>query len=135
MAAQKGNKTAEKWTKVTTLKLLSRILLDVKKDKIFYLGIALAQIDLYPQIWEHWQTKFKDDTDVIVAIKRVESQIEANLLQQSATNKINATIAIFVLKNKYKWSDKQEIDHTSKGESIVWQENKTYKNEDGRGDS
>jgi|GEM_PF-1124126 len=133
MAARRGNKTAEKWDKNTTLKTLGKLLLVIKADKIFYLGIALAQIDLYPQIWADWNEKFKDDTDVSVAIKRIEAQVEGNLLQQSATNKINATIAIFVLKNKYKWSDKQEIDHTSKGESIVWNENKTYT--DGKGKS
>lgn len=133
MAAKKGNKTAEKWTKEITLKSLRELEANVKADKIFYLGIALAQLDLYPQIWADWQVKFKDDNDVSVALKRVEAQVEANLLLQAGTNKINATIAIFVLKNKYKWSDKQEIDHTSKGESIVWNENKTYAN--GKGES
>jgi len=126
MAAKKGNKTAEKWTRQNTLKILDEILENVKHDKIFYLGVALAQIDLYSELWSFWINKFKGDDDVFQAIKRVEAQIESNLLLQAGTNKINATIAIFVLKNKYKWSDKQEIDHTSKGESIVWNENKTY---------
>lgn len=126
MAAKKGNKYAEKWDKKTVLKTLNHLLHLIKTDKIFYLTIALAQIELYADIWNDWSKKFEDDKEVSLAIKMVEGQLEANLLQLSATNKINATIAIFVLKNKYKWSDKQEIDHTSKGESIVWQENKTY---------
>lgn len=40
----------------------------------------------------------------------------------------DTTAAIFWLKNrqpKY-WRDKQEIDHTSAGERIVWNETKTY---------
>ena len=126
MGAKKGNKTAEKWDKIKTLKALNQILYDVEKDKIVYLGIALAKIDLYADVWAYWLDKFENDTDVFRAIKRVESKIESNLLQQALGNKINSSVAIFVLKNKYKWSDRQEIDHTSKGESIVWEENKNY---------
>jgi len=126
MAAKKGNTNAEKWTKDEVLKCLSVIYQKVKKDKTFYLGVALAQLDLYPELWSVWSKKFDEDKIVFQAIKKIEAQIEANLLQLAGSNKMNTAIAIFVLKNKYKWSDKQEIDHTSKGESIVWQENKTY---------
>lgn len=124
--AQKGNKNAEKYSKEVVLKHLSTILKSVKTEKIFYIGVALVELDLYPEIWSIWSKKFEDDILVIQAIKRVEAQIEANILRLAGTNQMNTAIAIFVLKNKYKWSDKQEIDHTSRGESIVWQENKTY---------
>jgi hypothetical protein len=126
MAAKKGNKYAEKWDKITVLEALNSIYADVEKNRIFYLGVTLANIDLYNTIWTDWQDKFREDKEVSQAIKRIEAKIEANLLSQAASNKINATIAIFVLKNKYKWSDKQEIDHTSKGESIIWNEVKQY---------
>ena len=126
MAAKKANKYAEKWDKLTVLKVLNQIFQNVKDDKIVYLGIALANINLYSDIWNDWSNKFKEEKEVSLSIKTVEGQIEANLLSQAFENKINSTIAIFVLKNKYKWSDKQEIDHTSKGESIVWNEIKNY---------
>lgn len=42
---------------------------------------------------------------------KVENSYEKHLLSSSATG------AIFALKN-FGWSDKQEIDHTTKGESI-----------------
>lgn len=40
----------------------------------------------------------------------------------------DTTAAIFWLKNRKpkEWRDKQEIDHTSGGEKIVWMETKTY---------
>lgn len=126
MAGKKGNKNAEKWTKDIILDHLNRIFNDVEDNKIFYLGVALANVDLYSDIWGHWQDKFKGDIVVFRAIKRIEAKIEANLLSQAANNKINATIAIFVLKNKYKWSDKQEFDHTTQGDKITWNEVKTY---------
>lgn len=124
--AQKGNKNAEKWNRIEVLKNLSVIQTKVKKNKVFYLGVILAEIGLYHQIWSEWTAKFVDDNVVSDIIKKIEAQIEANLLQLAGSNKMNTAIAIFVLKNKYRWSDKQEIDHTSKGESIVWNETKTY---------
>lgn len=126
MAAKKGNKYAEKWDKPSVLRALNSIYGDVENNKIVYLGIAIANINLYSDVWVHWQEKFSDDREVIRAVKRIEAKIEANLLSQALTNKVNSAVAIFVLKNKYKWSDKQEVDHTSKGESIVWNEVKTY---------
>lgn len=126
MAAKKGNKYAEKWTKVQVIKALTQIHNYVIAEKVFYLAVALTENKLYTDIWNDWTIKFKEDREVSLAIKMIEAKIEANLLSQAAHNKINATIAIFVLKNKYKWSDKQEIDHTSKGESITWNEVKTY---------
>lgn len=126
MPAKKNNKYAEKWPKASVLYHLENIYNDVRDNKIFYLGVALANEELYADIWQYWLEKWGKDEEVFRLTKRIEAKLEANLISQSAHNKINATIAIFVLKNKYKWSDKQEIDHTSKGESIVWNEVKTY---------
>jgi hypothetical protein len=126
MAAKKGNKHAEKWDKVQTLKALNELLYEIEKKKIVYLGIALANLELYSDLWAYWQEKFDGDTEVFRAVKRIEAKVEANLLCQALTNKVNASVAIFVLKNKYKWSDKQEIDHTTQGDKITWNEVKTY---------
>lgn len=54
------------------------------------------------------------------ALTKIEQQYENQLFER------NPAGAIFALKN-FGWRDKQEIDHTSKGESIVWNEVKTYK--------
>ncbi|RAJ24985.1 terminase small subunit [Pedobacter cryoconitis] len=126
MAAKRGNNYAEKWNKTTVIKALNKIYFHVEDNKVVYLAISLVDSELYPDIWQYWTTKFKDDDEVIRAIKRIEAKIEANLLSQALTNKVNATVAIFVLKNKYKWSDKQEIDHTTGGDKITWNEEKTY---------
>lgn len=126
MGAKKGNANAEKWTKQVVIDHLDRILVDVEENKIVYLGIALANIGLYSDLWNDWTIKFKTDKIVSLTIKRIESKIEANLLSQALLSKVNSAVAIFVLKNKYKWSDKQEIDHTTGGNPIQWNETKTY---------
>lgn len=126
MAAKKANKYAEKWTKVEVIKALTHLNNYVITQNSFYLGSVLAENKLYNDIWQYWKDKFFEDDEVIRAIKRIEDLIESHLLQQAAHNKINATIAIFVLKNNYKWSDKQEIEHTTQGEKITWHEVKSY---------
>lgn len=126
MAAKKGNRYAEKWTKQVVLDHLQQIFQDVEDNKLVYLGIAVANIGLYNDIWADWVTKFGGVDEVSRLIKRIEAKIEANLLSEALTNKVNSAIAIFVLKNKYKWSDKQEIDHTTGGDKITWNEVKTY---------
>lgn len=132
MAAKKGNNYAEKWTKQVVIDHLAQILHDVQENRIVYLGIALANIDLYSEVWNDWSNKFSADKQVSLAIKKVESKIEANLLSQALSSKVNPAVAIFVLKNKYKWSDKQEVDHTSGGNPIQWVENRTYQDQAGK---
>lgn len=47
MAAKKGNKYAEVWSKPVVLHYLEQIYDDVENNKLVYLGIALANIGLY----------------------------------------------------------------------------------------
>jgi hypothetical protein len=119
MAAKKNNKYAEKWQKVDVLNHLNNIYDDVHDNKVFYLGVALANADLYDDIWQYWIRKFGSDNDVFRLIKRIDAKIEANLVTRLLSNQSNAAGVIFILKNKHRMADKQEIDHTSKGESIT----------------
>jgi len=79
----------------------------------------LANFRLYPQIWSEWRDKFEDDKIVSEAIKRVDNLVETNLVMRLLDNKCNAAGAIFILKNRHRMADKQEVDHTSKGESLA----------------
>lgn len=51
-------------------------------------------------------------------IKRAKIRCENWVEEGALTNRINATSAIFNLKNNYGWKDKTEQDITSNGESI-----------------
>ena len=119
MAAPKKNNNAEKWNKQTVTKALTEIEDFVTKEKSVYLAAALANFRLYPQIWSEWRDKFEDDKIVSEAIKRVDNLVETNLVMRLLDNKCNAAGAIFILKNRHRMADKQEVDHTSKGESLA----------------
>lgn len=118
MPAHKGNTTAEKWTVETVLPLLEKIESYAKKPSCMYIGSALVKVDLYKDIWRHWKNKFSDNDDVLRTIKRIEQIFENKLFEKALTGKVNATVAIFGLKNNHKWRDKHEIDHTTAGESL-----------------
>jgi len=126
MAAPRKNKNAEKWTKQTVTNALEYIEDFVIKEKSVYLAAALVNFKYYPQIWSEWRDKFEHDKVVSELIKRVDARIESNLVTRLLNNQCNAAGAIFILKNRHRMADKQEVDHTSKGESIVWNEVKTY---------
>ncbi|WP_316817298.1 terminase small subunit [Pedobacter nyackensis] len=134
MAAKKGNKYAEKWTKQVVLDHLQQIFEDVEENKLVYLAVALTNLGLYSDIWADWKTKFDSVDEVSRLIKRIESKIEANLVTRLLNNQCNAAGAIFILKNKHRMSDKQEIDHTSAGQPFTINITKTYKS-DSEGDS
>jgi hypothetical protein len=131
MAAKKGNKYAEKWTKQVVLDHLAQILQDIEDNKLVYLAVALTNLGLYSEIWSIWSNKFGDDKEVYQLIKRIESKIESNLVTRLLNNQCNAAGAIFILKNKHRMSDKQEIDHTTAGQPFSISITKTYKSDEG----
>ncbi|MCA9368211.1 hypothetical protein KC887_08230, partial [Candidatus Kaiserbacteria bacterium] len=73
-------------------------------------GDALDRCDLYPQIWSYWLEKFADDPEVFEAIKRIEGKMENKVVKNALKGDANATMSIFVLKNKHDWKDKTEAD-------------------------
>lgn len=119
MAAPRKNKNAEKWNKQTVTKALIEIEDYIIAEKSVYLAAALVNFRLYPQIWSEWRDKFEDDRIVSEAIKHIDALIETNLVTRLLNNQCNAAGAIFILKNRHRMADKQEVDHTSKGESLA----------------
>ena len=110
-----GNKNAEKWTEKNVTSLLSKLLLKVEEDNVPDIGSALKIFGLQKTNWNYFQAKFKDNETVISLIKRIEDTTETNLVEASLSGKVKETMAIFVLKSKYKWIDKQVIETEQKG--------------------
>lgn len=129
MAAKKGNKYAEKWTKNEVMKMINAVYVYSQNNSTFYLNTALRQFELYADIWRHWKQRFEEDFEVIRAIKRVEDLIQENLYNGALVNRFNPTMAIFGLKNNWGWKDKieQNIDHTTQGQPLQINITKTYK--------
>jgi hypothetical protein len=110
-----GNKNAEKWTEENVSSLLSALLQNIEENELPYIGSALKIIGLHKITWTYFQTKFKDNETVLYLIKRIEETTETNLVEAALSGKVKETMAIFVLKSKYKWIDKQVIETEQKG--------------------
>lgn len=118
MPAPKGNKNAETWTREAVIEQLAKIEAEAKKPSCLWLGSALVKVGLYRELWSYWSEKFKGDDVVFQTIKRIDQYFEDRLFAKAAKGDLNATIAIFGLKNNHGWTDKKDVDVTTKGESI-----------------
>lgn len=125
MAAEIGNKYAEKWTKEAVMDTLKVMYESAKMPGIYYIGSALAQVGLYNQWYSEMAEKFKEDEEVSEMIKRIDQAFESKLVGKTLQGDLNPTMAIFTLKNKHQWKDKQEIDQNT-NMNIVWNEERTY---------
>ena len=116
MAAPKGNKFAKKWTEETTLNKLNEVLTYCKNNpKNYHLGYALIECDVYPDWWAYIANTFEDNEEVFRAIKKVEVLLEQRIINSTLTGDIkSAAMAIFYLKNKHGYKDKQEVDQTNR---------------------
>lgn len=111
MAAELGNKYAEKWTRDAVLEILAQILELSKDKKVFYIGSALAKVGLYHEWYSYVADKFKDDIEVFHTIKNIDQVFEAKLVDNTLEGELNPTMAIFTLKNKHEWKDKVETEN------------------------
>lgn len=120
MPAAEGNKYAEKWTKEAALEFLGTALEKAKTKGVYHLGGMLVDLGHYPQLWAYLSSTFKQDKEVFEAIKKVESALEAKIVQDSLTGDIKGqTMAIFYLKNKHGYVDKQEVDQTVRNVEVT----------------
>jgi hypothetical protein len=104
-----GNKEAEKWTKDIAESFLLQAL-ELSKTEITLTNIANT-LDTYPDVFEFIVNKFPDFRTIK---SRIEKHIENNTYQKALHSEINATVAIFGLKNNHGWKDKTEVEQTTK---------------------
>lgn len=122
----KGNKAAEKWTVETVLQKLDEMWQVVATDDeggkprnpirandIKTLAEVCLMCGVGRDTWAYFSDKFKDEPAVLRIIKNIEWVLEQRVIYSGQT------MDIFVLKNKYGFSDRQELDHTTKGKEIA----------------
>lgn len=128
MAAEEGNKYAEKWTNVTALEAIAKVHgWSLTHHDNYHIGYALTQNGLYPEIWSYFTEKFEDDPEVFQAIKNLEQLYEQRIVNNTITGKAkSAAMAIFYLKNKHGYEDKHQHEGGDPNKPINWQEVKTY---------
>jgi hypothetical protein len=67
-----------------------------------------------------WREKFKDKSRFSDTIKKIDEELENRLFKFALVNKVNATMAIFSLKNNFGWKDKTETELTGKdGKDLI----------------
>lgn len=112
MAAAKGNKYAEKWTEETALEFISKVhQYNIDHKDNYHLGLALIENDGYPDLWAYLAKTFAENDKVFRALKQVEQYLESRIINSTISGEAkSAAMAIFYLKNKHGYVDKQELD-------------------------
>ena len=119
MAAKKGNNYAEKWTLKETEKLAKKAL-DAVDSETFFISTIAEKCGIYRELFVYLMKKFNEENEVFHTLKRMHNKCESIIWEKAAGGEIDKTIAIFALKSLHGLMEtsKQEIDHTTDGESI-----------------
>lgn len=124
MEFKEGNKAAEKWTEETVMPILQSMVKTltegledvngnlVRANDIKLSGEIRLMYGVTKQRWSEWREKFKENAIVSDLIEQIDEILECRLIYSGGR------MDEFVLKNKYGYADKQEVDHTTKGESF-----------------
>lgn len=87
--------------------MLERVLTD---NDVVYIGQLFEDRPYSRQRYSEWVNQFSDEPQISDTIKRIDELLETKLVTKALGNKLNPTITIFTLKNKYNWKDKTEQD-------------------------
>ena len=79
---------------------------------------TITGLALYLDTTRETISDYKEKPEYSDSLKRAKLRCENWVEEGALTNKVNATSAIFNLKNNYGWKDKTESDVTSNGSSI-----------------
>jgi hypothetical protein len=133
MAAEKGNKYAEKVTIEEAIKLAERAYNAVSSDCYFISSVA-EECETYRDKFAYILEKFNDDEKVFRTIKRMYNKCESIVMQKTADGDITPALGIFVLKAYHGLmeSSRQQIDQNVNGNlNILNLGSGTKPNEDG----
>ena len=83
----------------------------VENTDIVFLNQSLANRGITTGKWGLIKQKHADNLPLIETMRRIETILEGRIVNGALNNKLNTTMAIFVLKNKYHWRDSKVIDN------------------------
>lgn len=119
---EEGNKAAEKWTEEAALKFGNDLLswMRAEDENIFFDDFIYLQDHtgkyagkIYADLPRYLADKFSSFFDILLQCRKIE---ETKLKKFSAFDKLNASIAKFLLSAEYNYKEKSDI--TTKGEKI-----------------
>jgi hypothetical protein len=82
----------------------------IEDDSLYFLAQPLGQRGIPSSQWFKFKAIATDDKAILDAMIRIESMLENRLVTGALQNKINNTMAIFLLKNKYGYKDNKQVD-------------------------
>jgi hypothetical protein len=110
MAAPKGNKNGEIWTKEKA-KLLLENALDVAKRGDHYTFVSLAnELNIYTHLFDYLAQRFIEFSNIK---KEIDNQLKENLFSAGLNEEKNVTMAIFGLKAWHRMTDKEQDDENT----------------------
>lgn len=114
MAAEIGNKLAEKWTKEAAIELLDRSLASIT-DNCYFLSEVCVAVDEYPDLFTYLAKKFEEDEDVFRAIKRLYIKCESVITRKTANGEIVPSLGIFILKAYHNLMETSKVQSEHSG--------------------
>lgn len=115
MGAPKGNKNAEKWDLETSTDLFNKAIEMSKNQDYDFIGEIAYDLDLDKGIFDHIIERFPELKPMK---QRLLANCEVNCYRNVKKEKINVAVGIINLKSNHKWTDRQEVDHTTKGDKL-----------------
>jgi hypothetical protein len=97
------------WTEEKILQLGEELIewLKASDDNIWFERFLYEVKDLYPQLIGEMKDKYPKFAELLKKAKKIQ---ESKIVDGTFKHNINATMAIFVLKNHYQYTDKQQTE-------------------------
>lgn len=100
-----------KWTEEKILQLGEELIswLKADEDNVWFERFLYEEKDLYPQLIGEMKGKYPKFAELLKKAKKIQ---ENKLVDGTLKHSLNPTMAIFVLKNHYQYTDKQQTEIT-----------------------
>lgn len=119
MAAEKGNKYAEKITLEDAIALVELAYSKIS-DQCYFISHLADECDTYRDKFTYILEKFNDNEQVFRTIKKIYNKCESIVMKKTAAGDITPSLGIFVLKAYHGLieTSKQQTDITTNGKEI-----------------
>lgn len=108
MKFEKGNTASVKWTLESAEAFCVKVLDYIKEnEKCRSMAKACSELGSYETQINYLVERFKNESE-FKSIKEAKEIIKGRLIEQGLDNKVNSTMAIFILKNNHDMADKVE---------------------------
>jgi len=115
---QPGNKNAEKWPKEDLIQIGEELLEWMSQDQNIWFEKFLMSKGLYRDFVSDRSVNCKPFAELIKKAKQMQ---ESRIAEFALYNKINTTMAIFLLKNNHGFKDRLDHDHSVSIPSITYE--------------